>query len=299
MSAGTLVWLIVFLIGLADSIVLSVQGMSLDWNDEWRGVLLLSLSLALSYLLKWRRQPQAARFTLTLTQFIAFAHVGTILTYALTAASPFPMADSLFEREDIALGFHWLPWFQWINRHSAINVLLVLAYNSMVPQFTILTALFSYDNAKRVDELLVASMVAIIIIFPVMYLLPSVGAFAPHGIADGKNWETDILQMRSHTVFVIHPWEGIVTFPSYHTVLGILFINMARGIKWLFYPLLMLNALLMASVMNVGGHYLVDVVGGVAVAVLALSATQYLLARRLQEAKAGIPVDSVMGLRGS
>jgi hypothetical protein len=284
MFARTAIWLIIALIGLADCIALPMQGLSLDWASEWRNLLLLAVFFVLSLLLRWWQRPQAARFTGALIQALVFAHVGTIFTYALTAASPFPIADPLFERADVALGFDWMAWFQWINHHPTVRVILGLAYDSMMPQFLILIGIFAYIDTRRVDELLIASMLALIIIFPIMYLLPSVGAYAPHGIIGG-NWEADILEMRSHAVLVIHPGEGIVTFPSYHTVLGILFTNMVRGRRLLFYPLLILNALLLASVMSAGGHYFVDLVSGVAVALVALGGTQYMLVRCSQEAK--------------
>lgn len=284
MSAQTVVWLIILLIAVGDGIALRLQGMSLDWTAEWHNLLLLPLFLALARLLEWLRQPQAARFTTVVTQALTAAHVGTILSYVLTAASPFPLADSLFDRADIALGFDWLAWFNWIDQHPVIHNILILSYNSMIPQFLIMIAVFSYASRKRLDELLVESILAIIIILPILYLLPSVGAFTSHGITGRGDWEIDILRMRSHAVLVVVPREGIVTFPSYHTIMGVLFINMARGSRRLFYPLLLLNALLMVSVMSVGGHYLVDMIGGIALGFVALGAARYLLARCSPEA---------------
>jgi hypothetical protein len=275
--APTLIWLIVALIGMADGITLLVQGMSLEWSTEWRNILLLLAFLMLARLFRQRQMPEAARFTTALVQAVAFAHVGTIFTYLLMAASPFPMADPLFERADLALGFDWLAWFQWIEHHPTIRIVLALAYDSMIPQVFALVALFSFADPRRVDELLVAGALAIIIIFPFVYLLPSIGAFAPHGIT-GADWENDIIAMRSHTTLIISPTAGIVTFPSYHTVLGVLLVNTVRGQRWLFGPLLVLNALMIASVMNTGGHYLVDMLSGIAVGAVALGATQYLLA---------------------
>ena len=282
MSAQSLIWLIIALLGVADGIGLSAQGMSVDRDKEWAALLLILIPVALARLCLWRNNPHAARFATTLAQLIAFCHVGSLFTYALMAASPFQFADALFEHADLAIGFHWLAWFNWVNHHRIVHIILGLAFGSMVPQAFILTAFFAYMDAKRVDELLVAAMLAIIIICPIMYRLPSVGAYLPYGIVGGA-WEADILALRSHTLLIINSVQGIVTFPSYHTVLGILLTNMALGRKWLFYPLLGLNCLLIASVPSQGGHYFVDMLTGVAVAFVALGATQFLLARCSQD----------------
>jgi membrane-associated phospholipid phosphatase len=62
--------------------------------------------------------------------------------------------------------------------------------------------------------------------------------------------------------------EGIVTFPSLHAALGILFaaaLWRVRGIKW---AALVLNALMLVATPAYGSHYFIDVIAGVALAAL-------------------------------
>ncbi len=219
---------------------------------------------------------------MTVAQLIAFMHIGVVFTYLLMAASPFPMADPLLERADVSLGFHWLSWFTWIDQHPMVRLILPLAYYSMGLQALVLITFYAYVNGERVDEAIIAGMMAIVVIFPLQYVLPSIGAFAPHGMTSVVNFEEDILSMRSHAVLTVDATKGIVTFPSYHTALAVVLTNMARGHKRMFYPLLALNFVLMISVMSVGGHYLVDLISGFAVAFVALGATQFLLSRCAQ-----------------
>ena len=72
--------------------------------------------------------------------------------------------------------------------------------------------------------------------------------------------------------------DGIVFFPSYHTILAVLFANMARGRRW-FLPILLLNLLMIASVMSEGSHYGVDMLSGLALAFVVLGAVQFLLVK--------------------
>jgi membrane-associated phospholipid phosphatase len=64
--------------------------------------------------------------------------------------------------------------------------------------------------------------------------------------------------------------QGIVTFPSFHTTLGILFIYVVRRERWALAVFAPLNILLILSTPTVGGHYLVDLFGGAAVAAVSI-----------------------------
>ena len=122
-------------------------------------------------------------------------------------------------------------------------------------------------------------MLSIMIITPIMFLLPSVGAWSQHGVGMIEPWRERYTRLRSHamTAIVVAKTEGIISFPSFHTVLGVLFTNMARGYRS-FLPIAILNLAMLASVMSEGAHYGVDMLSGVAVALVALAATRFLLA---------------------
>jgi membrane-associated phospholipid phosphatase len=70
--------------------------------------------------------------------------------------------------------------------------------------------------------------------------------------------------------------QGIVAFPSFHTVAGVLLANMARGRKW-FLPVLALNVLMIVSVMSEGAHFAVDMLSGLICACVAIAASRSVL----------------------
>jgi membrane-associated phospholipid phosphatase len=80
--------------------------------------------------------------------------------------------------------------------------------------------------------------------------------------------------------------EGIVTFPSFHTTLAILLMYAVRNHRWALAVLVPLNMLLIVATLSVGGHYLVDLPAGGAVAIISIAATrllrQHLAKRRLR-----------------
>ena len=64
--------------------------------------------------------------------------------------------------------------------------------------------------------------------------------------------------------------KGLVGFPSFHTAQAIVVAWYARKLGVLFYPFLVFNILVIASTPIQGGHHIVDVIGGLAVAALAI-----------------------------
>jgi hypothetical protein len=273
MSAESLIWALMAAIGLLDVVLFAAQGMTaiFHWSTAFYLIVLWGGAKIIE-----RRIPPAARLTSAFAQLFAFCQVGSCLTYVAMAASPFPLADGLLSRWDSDLGFDWPAWFAWVHTHPAVHFIMVHAYASVTLQVLALLLYFSYVNADRVDELLLATILATAIIAPVNFLLPAIGAWSQHGVGI-EPWRGEILALRSHTLLIVDHTQGIITFPSFHTVCGVLLINMARGHR-LFMPVLLLNVLLIASVMSVGAHYAVDMLSGLAVACIAIAAARSITA---------------------
>ncbi len=278
MTPPSLIWLLIALTGAADLVLLAANGMAVDWTTKWWPALVVSGLIGLAVLLR-KRNPPAGRLFISVAQLCAFTHVGALLTYAGMAASPFPLADAALAHADAALGFDWRAWFALVHAHLWLHVTLFYAYCSFPAQVGVLFVWLCYVDQPRIDALLLSGILAIYILVPIMMLLPAVGAWTQHGVGLVEPWRADILALRSHALSEVGDTQGIVSFPSYHAVLGVLFIEAARGRKWLFRLLLPLNCLLIAAVMTEGAHYFVDLLGGVAVACCAILTTRFMLAR--------------------
>jgi membrane-associated phospholipid phosphatase len=275
MGIQSLIWALIAATGVVDYILFTAQGMTAIIS--WWYVLFVATLYGLSVVIQ-QRVPPAARLLNAFAQIFGFSQVGAYLSYGAMAASPFPMADTLLARADAALGFGWLAWFTWIEAHPTLDFILAKSYASVPLQILVLVLYFAYADAKRIDELLLAAILSVPVIVCTMVLLPAVGAWSQHGIGIVEPWRADILALRSHTLVTVVEMKGIVAFPSFHTELGILLANMARGRKW-FLPVLILNLALMASVITEGAHYGVDLLGGIVVALVAVVASQLILAR--------------------
>jgi membrane-associated phospholipid phosphatase len=66
--------------------------------------------------------------------------------------------------------------------------------------------------------------------------------------------------------------EGLITFPSFHTTLAVLFVAALRKHRLALVIGGVVNGSMLLSIPSEGGHYLVDVFAGALVAVLAIVA---------------------------
>jgi membrane-associated phospholipid phosphatase len=114
------------------------------------------------------------------------------------------------------------------------------------------------------------------------FLFPAAGAYAWFKPApqlfsnlsgDAGMWHYRVLTMlRSGQPFTYLQSQatGLVTFPSFHTVLAIVTTYAVRGIRVVFPALLVLNTIVIVSTVPEGGHYVIDVVAGAAVALVSI-----------------------------
>jgi membrane-associated phospholipid phosphatase len=120
----------------------------------------------------------------------------------------------------------------------------------------------------------ISALVPAIGVYDVLHLSPAdYPHFDPQGYAGTAR---DLPPLRSGTLRVLDLPQlvGVLTFPSFHAVSAVLYM-------WAFWPITWLRpfavpwnvAMIIATPLG-GGHYFVDVIGGVVVALLAIRATQ-------------------------
>ena len=216
-----------------------------------------------------------ADFFCSVSQWLAVAAIGLVLTYVAASAN-LPLVDDVFARLDATMGFRWADTYAWVERHSVLQTSLRTAYWSGGMQ---LLGLF-FIHCMRAPgigsgELMWNFMVSLLITIAISVILPA--AAMPGTI--GQHHIDVFLAVRSGGITVLDAptIAGLVTFPSWHAAMGVIFIYSARNMKWLLAVLVPLNVLLIAATPPVGGHYLVDTIAGLAVAAVSI-----LLVRRLR-----------------
>lgn len=197
----------------------------------------------------------------------------------LASANSRPLMDAQLAAFDRALGFDWL-WFLTLTNSSAVvSSILVFAYYSAMPaMLLVLGWLTVAQKFDRLFEYYAVIILAAAATTAVMSFLPALGAYAyfnppremfsNYPLNAGMSHYQDLLGLRSgepYTLFLDRA-KPLVTFPSYHCALAIILMYSARGVRFLFVPILVLEAVMIAATMTVGGHYLIDLIAGAAVA---------------------------------
>src|SRR5262249_51301759 len=130
---------------------------------------------------------------------------------------------------------------------------------------------------ERIRALIATSIIALLLVIAVSAVAPAADAYYYWRLSHPEL--IDEIPIGDHFAIragVLHEidlrrLQGLVTFPSYHIVLALLFIWAVRGIKWLLPLSLAFNAIVVVSTLSAGGHYMIDAPGGLVVTVIAIA----------------------------
>jgi membrane-associated phospholipid phosphatase len=219
--------------------------------------------------------------------WISFTAAGCLLTY-LCAASALPLQDAALTKIDHAIGFDWLVWRNTVLAWPVLHWALFLAYASLMPQIVFSILFFPIVGmSERNIELLLLAALTLLPTALISALSPVLGPFATFG-GDEATFLPDLLALRAGGPwhFNLTAMQGIIQMPSYHMVLAILFTYAFRGTGRVGWGIAGLNALMLLSIPPIGGHYLVDMIGGGAIALLCILGLRWLF--QLQALQASI-----------
>lgn len=249
----------------------------------WRSFLAPAMVAALltaggHYYHSIRSEQRLGAILIATAQIICFAAIGAPLSY-IAAMSGFPLQDAMFDAWDRALNFDWLQMMQFVAAHPVLQIVLHFAYASFALQsVTTIMALGIAGQLDRLAGFVAAFIATTLVTIAVSALYPSVGPWvfldiqpaAANGFlpTSSTSWPV-FLGLRDGTVQTVTGLnaEGIITFPSLHAALGVLFplaLWRTPVVRWF---ALVLNGLMLVATPAYGSHYVVDVIAGVLIAV--------------------------------
>lgn len=223
----------------------------------------------------------------------SYTLVGAVATYAATVAGAgVPLWDARLLAADHALGFDWRAYLAWLDAHPWLGAVLDGCYRSALLQVAaVILVLGALGQVRRLQTFVLAVQLCLLACIAAPTVMPALGAYAFLHIAAGVDHPhipltlmngavPQILQLRGPSpVIRLDEIEGIVVFPSFHTMLALLF-------AWAFWPVpllrwaaLVLNLAMLAATPLSGGHYLVDLAAGAGLGLAALSGAAWLTDR--------------------
>ncbi|WP_441277048.1 phosphatase PAP2 family protein [Tardiphaga sp. 172_B4_N1_3] len=217
--------------------------------------------------------------TVAMVAFALLAAV-VIIFCCLAAGAALPLQDLRLAALDASLGLDWKSFVALANSNDLISRILLVAYqNTGGVVFATMLWLCLSKRLERLAEFLTMLCLTAIGTAAGMLILPAAGAYSLHQPAldafgnfgtDAGMWHHKLLmQFRSaHPPLIDFDTPNInclVTFPSGHTILGLVTTYALRDRLYTFLPALLINGVMIISTLPVGGHYLVDLIASGAV----------------------------------
>ena len=278
LRAAMIVTIAVYLLAVGGSAFLNVSAPILEGVPLWAGAaLLLGFYTRVVF-------PRAVR----LQCFVEGVFISVVLGVSLAclsyvgAAADLPLRDADMIWIDRHLGLDWLGVMSSLDHSSRLLSVLNAAYATFTAQLVgAALALVIAGKMRELDRFFIIFACASISAEALSVLLPTLGpiwALGDHArFANlptlGRTTAEIVLALRDKTLGTIdfEAVNGIISFPSMHAAVAIIVPYALRWNSWILWPIAALDAVMLASAVPSGNHYLADVIAGVAVAVLAIA----------------------------
>jgi hypothetical protein len=216
----------------------------------------------------------------TLSQALLVSFFGMALCYSVATAG-LPYRDSTLSAVDRSMGLDWIGYLHFVNEHRSLSLVFKYAYDSTMAQFFVMiVALTMATQFVRLQQYIIAMAIALIITVAVFAVVPAAGTYAyfqidlnqfanvfPTTTADQM---VHLDALRSGKQTVVEAVEGMISFPSFHSTMAILYMWAFFQVRYLRTPAILLNLIVLASTPIQGAHYFADLPGGIAVAVVSI-----------------------------
>lgn len=272
------IWIVIAAMG-AGVVISSLIG---PFHIEWASFSKATGACILLCAANWfyttvRRDQNIGGALMSTAQIIAFTAVGAPLSY-VAASAGFPLQDALLASWDRHLGIDWPGYVSLITSHAWLFQIFALAYASFTLQVITTVLILGFaGHILRLSVFVQAFMLTTLVTIGISAVIPAMGPWlfyhAQPAIAHGAipvsstSWPV-FLGLRDGTFHAMSGLnsEGIITFPSLHAALSVLFVLAlwrVRGLRWI---ALAINIAMIMATPFAGSHYVVDVIAGIAIA---------------------------------
>ncbi len=203
-----------------------------------------------------------------------------------------PVADGTLAAADAAIGLNMADVVRLSAETPWLSFVLHFVYNwSALAVVVAVVSMLAFKQSARAWELVLTAVIAMQVVAIISVFFPAKGtAFfydlihlqgngIPAGAAVYAGETFDWFYHGSETVVGLADLNGVVVFPSFHTVLGLLATQALWNTKarW---PAVIWSAAVILSTVPMGGHYAVDLAAGVIVWVVSCKIALWTLDKR-------------------
>lgn len=225
----------------------------------------------------YRSSGRSERIAMTLMAtglLLLFTIVLSVFGYLLLPLWREPI-DPFLVQIDSWIGYSWPDIVQFAGQHPLLNELTRYAYLSSIPQMALLFIILGFGGKQKELHVFILSITASgLVTLAFWALFPAFGPSVLYDISGtieqtarplvGSSYGVELLRLGAEGPKFISPrdMEGLVAFPSYHTIMAVLAMYSARTSRWLLPIIVLINLFVLPGVLIHGGHHLIDVFGG-------------------------------------
>ena len=257
-----------FVLFAVNAVCFRYTGISYFPRECW-WLAFVALDLAIFGFWVRARSPYASFVAVNLAFYALTAAVMGVLTTGIQY-SPFARIDAMLARWDAGLGWDTVAVLRWVALRPSLRSFLNGCYNTTELQLVLapFVAAYAHDR-RRLRVLIYGTVYSSIAGSLIYYFFPSSG---PAGVFQSPDFLA--VQRLTHLKYEqVHHFQpvttllgGLIAFPSFHVAWSVLATYAALPRPRLFAALVVLNALVIASTVLLGWHYLVDVPAGILLA---------------------------------
>jgi hypothetical protein len=272
-----LIWLALAALGLIDAAWLVAGNFRLPPSGLVAPAASTLALIGAAWIMRLRRRNPAIITLLDgIAQILACFALGGIFSY-LTISANQPFVDRELAMLDRLMGFDWPGYVGWVRAHTVLDTALYIAYHCTALELIVVALLLGALRPERMTELSATIFVGLMLTLVIAGIFPAAGPYLYHAATHPQLVAevpmTHHLALRDGTLREIdlRHLQGLVSFPSFHVILSLLFIYAMRGIRFAVPVGILVNAPIIAGTLSAGGHYLIDLPGGAAVTLVAIA----------------------------
>ena len=235
----------------------------------------VALAVVAPLLLYWREKRRLVLLeaALLLIWELLIASVAPLLVLVL-ARLRMPLQDTYLGRADHGLGVSVPAMAAWANGHW-LGRMINASYPLIMPLLVVAALLpLLMGRLPVTRRFLLANLVALAVGFAAFAIFPAVGPWSYYHFTPDRsqaNCQILLFSLRRPGPYIPpRAVAGIVCFPSFHVIWAVLSAAALWCFRYLRIPVVLLAVMIVLSTMTTGWHYFVDVLAGLALAVVSM-----------------------------
>jgi hypothetical protein len=259
-----------------------VRNQAVDWWGFVPGLAPGFLLIATGGYSRYRgTMPRLSLYMIGIGVFLSFMCASAIFVYMLFPLTA-PSIDPFLSNADQAFGYSWPDFVASLATVPSIGKALSYVYLSSIWQlFLVITLLAWLNRTTDLHRFLSVGILGLGIASLIWWMAPSFGPAAFHDVPPevaarislvvDSAYGAELRRLGAEGTAIITPdvVMGVIAFPSFHMIMACMVVWFSRRTPF-FLPLLVLNTAMIPAILAHGGHYLVDLFGGIAVFALSV-----------------------------